>query len=87
LRLASWGYYAGKTLANEDASAVYRLQDVAGRTKCVIDAEREGQVAAADLEKQFADQDGDGTPRLVIYDYGPGDTVTIECWAAVSAAR
>ena len=29
------------------------------------------------------DRDGYGLPRLVLYDYGPGDTVTIPCGAVV----
>jgi len=37
LRLASMAYYAGKTLANEDNSAVYRLRDVEDRLRCAID--------------------------------------------------
>jgi hypothetical protein len=83
LRLASLAYYAGKTLANEDGSAVYRLRDVEDRVRCVIDPARHGTVAVADLERQFQDRDGDGLSRYVIYDYGPGDQVTLNRWTVM----
>ena len=55
LRMASLrGYYAGKTLSNEDGTAVYRLDGVSRRSrKCVIDSSRHGLVSAARLEKEF----------------------------------
>lgn len=83
LRMASYLYYAGKHLSNEDGSVVYRLTDVHG-TSCVLDSAH-GAVPAAQLEREFGDRDGDGLRRFVIYDYGPGDTITIPCWASVTA--
>jgi len=78
LRLARFSYYAGKTLANEDQSAMYRLSDVEKGVRCLIH-EEDGNGAAADvLSDQFSDRDGDGLSRFIIYDYGPGDTVTIK---------
>ena len=73
-----WRYYAGKTIANEDASAVYRLGDVAGAVDCALEASTEGPIAAEQLRREFADRDGDGRARFAIYDYGPGDRVTIK---------
>ncbi|MHC4677237.1 MAG: hypothetical protein ACYTEK_00920 [Planctomycetota bacterium] len=84
LRMASLKYYAGKTLANENGSAVYRLADVEERTKCIIEKGVHGQVTAARLEQQFRDTDGDGLPRYLIYDYGPGDLVTLKYWTSVA---
>ncbi|MCE5219603.1 hypothetical protein LLH03_21485 [bacterium] len=78
LRMAPWQYYAGKTLANEDGSALYRLKDVTGSTKCVLVEATE----KAKLAEAFSDRDGDGLVRFVIYDYGPGDEVRVPCWTA-----
>ena len=84
LRMASLrGYYAGKTLSNEDGTAVYRLDGVPRRSrKCVIDSSRHGRVSASQLEKEFGDLDGDGLTRYLIYDYGTGDSVTINNWVS-----
>lgn len=79
LRLASFGYYAGKTLANEDGSAVYRVRDVEKALRCVID----GKVDAQTLREQFGDRDGDGLTRYLLYDYGPGDEVLLKHWATL----
>lgn len=70
-------YYAGKTLANEDGSVSYRLKDVVGSVKAVLDETRHAKVAAATLREQFGDRDGDGLSRYVIYDYGVGDEVRL----------
>jgi hypothetical protein len=83
LRLYPYGYYAGKTLANETGEVLYPLSDVS-KYNCRI-AKGEGQdVSAAKLQAEFGDLDGDGLSRFVIYDYGPGDTVTMENYATVS---
>ncbi len=79
-----FGYYNGKTLANEDGSASWRITHLDGRDSPLIDAEHEGEVSAETLQEAFADRDGDGLRRMVLYDYGPGDTVTIPCWATLS---
>ena len=71
-----WHYYAGKTIANEEGSASYRLRDVTASVNCYID-ETDGKIASERLVKEFSDADGDGRPRFVIHDYGPGDEVTI----------
>ena len=34
----------------------------------------------AQLERQFADSNGDGLRCYQIYDYGPGDRITINSW-------
>lgn len=78
LRLARFSYYAGKTLANEDGSVLFRLSDVENGIRCRIHEATHGQVTADMLSTQFADRDGDGLSRFLIYDYGPGDTVTIK---------
>ena len=78
LRLARYSYYAGKTIANEDHSAMYRLNDVEDRVRCMIHEENHGQITADVLSDQFGDRDGDGLSRFIIYDYGPGDMVTIK---------
>ncbi|MFW5867779.1 MAG: hypothetical protein ACOCX2_08190, partial [Armatimonadota bacterium] len=82
--LDHFGYYLGKTLANEDASASWRIQHIDSRRTPVIDTDSHGEVSADTLREAFADRDGDGVARLVLYDYGPGDTVTIPCWASVT---
>ena len=79
-----FGYYEGKTLANEDNSAWWRIEDVEGWTTPVIDTEHEGEVPEAVLREAFTDRAGDGVARMILYNYGPGDTVTIPCWAALS---
>ena len=76
LRLARFGYYAGKTLSNEDGSALYRLQDVEERRRCCIAPESPGDASQALLAAEFVDRDGDGLARFLIYDFGPGDSVT-----------
>ena len=67
-----------KTLANEDHSALFRLSDVESGVRCQIDQATHGQVSADTLSSQFNDRDGDGLSRFTIYDYGPGDRVTIK---------
>ena len=78
LRLASWRYYSGKTLANEDRSVLYRLGDVSKMSLCRIDESQHGKVSAEELGRQFVDKNGDGRACFAIYDYGPGDWVTIK---------
>ena len=81
LPLASYTYYMGKTLYNEDGSARYTLRGLPGsrrkRKYAYLDQELHPGVTAAELAEQFTDRDGDGNARFVIYDYGPGDTVTV----------
>ncbi len=84
MRLHPFGYYAGKTLANETGETLYRISDVAKGYECRIIAENNTDVSAATLYDQFGDLDGDGLKRLVVYDYGPGDLVTIESFATIA---
>ncbi len=77
LRMARLSYYAGKTLANEDRTVFYRLSDVEAGNRCRINETTHGQVTAEKLSAEFTDRDGDGLSRFLIYDYGPGDSVTI----------
>jgi len=82
LRLYPYGYYDGKTLTNETGEVLHRLRTV-DRSDCIIAQESGGDLSAATLQKQFGDLDGDGLKRFVIYDYGPGDAVTMENFAVV----
>ncbi len=83
LKLYPYGYYAGKTLANETGEVLYRLRNVS-KYDCLV-ARNEGEdVPAAKLQAEFGDPDGDGLSRFIIYDYGPGDSVTMENYATLS---
>ena len=75
LHLTGLRYCHGKTLTNEDGSAVYRVSGVTGRQTVWIDQEEHEELSADQLEEQFGDLDGDGIKRLLIYDYGVGDEV------------
>ena len=76
--LQQWGYYAGKTIANENASAWYHVKDVARGDNILLTE----PTPKARLAAEFADLDGDDLARYVIYDYGPGDTVEITAWCS-----
>ena len=82
LRLARYGYYAGKTLSNEDGTTLYKLKDVEKGTDCLIDEGVHGKVDPELLSRQFCDRDGDGLTRFLIYDYGPGDEVVVKAGIA-----
>ena len=69
LKLYPFGYYAGKTLANETNDVFYR--------------QRSGQRPGRHPRSRFCDRDRDGLCRFLIYDYGPGDHVTVENFAAI----
>jgi hypothetical protein len=77
LRLARFGYYAGKTLVNEKKTAFFRLRDVEGGVSCHIDEATHGKITAQELSTEFGSKDNDGLSRFIIYDYGPGDSVTV----------
>jgi len=77
LRLAIFGYYAGKTLANEKKTAFFRLRDVEGGISCHIDEATHGKITAQELSAKFGGNDSGGLSRFIIYDYGPGDSVTV----------
>ena len=69
LKLYPFGYYAGKTLGNETNDVFYR--------------QRSGQRPGRHPRSRFCDRDRDGLCRFLIYDYGPGDHVTVENFAAI----
>jgi hypothetical protein len=77
LRLARFGYYAGKTLANENKTVFFRLHDVAGGFSCYIDAGTHGNIRASELFAEFGGKEGGGLSKFIIYDYGPGDSVIV----------
>jgi hypothetical protein len=77
LGLGDLRYYHGKTLTNEDGSAVYRLSGVTGQKYIYVDPAKHGAVPTEKLEKEFADLDGDGLKRFLIYDYGVGDAACV----------
>ena len=70
LKLYPFGYYAGKTLANETNDVFYIAKD-------------QDKDQAATPEAAFCDRDRDGLCRFLIYDYRPGDHVTVENFAAI----
>jgi len=69
-------YYTGKTLSNEDNSALYKLNGVKASRGC-ISKQAHPVVDRDRLTREFVDREGDGTARFLIYDYGPGDTLTV----------
>ena len=77
LHLTGLRYCHGKTLSNEDGSAVYRVSGVTGRQTVWIDQAKHGDGSTGQLETQFDDLDGDGIKRLLVYDYGVGDEVSV----------
>jgi hypothetical protein len=83
LHLTGLRYCHGKTLTNDDGSAVYRVSGVTGRQTVWIDPEKHGNVSAEKLAGQFDDRDGDGIKRLVIYDYGVGDEVSVPMFVSL----
>ena len=83
LKLCPYGYYAGKTLTNETGEVRYRLSGVS-KYNCRVSANEGEDISAAKLQAEFSDLDADGLNRFIIYDYGPGDTVTMENYATVS---
>jgi len=76
-------YYRGKTLSNEDHSALYKLSGVKD-SRAYVSISTDPQATEDGLRRQFADRDGDGTPRFLIYDYGPGDVVTVPSIISIS---
>lgn len=82
LPLATFGYYDGKTLANETGTARFLLKGVSG-SSCVLLPEQQRDATATTLGAAFTDLDGDSLARFVIYDYGPGDAVVMENAAVV----
>ena len=75
-------YYTGKTLSNEDHSVTYKISGVQ-KSRAYINGETHPKVTKETLSGEFADKDGDGIARYIIYDWGPADTLTIP--AVISA--
>jgi hypothetical protein len=78
-------YYAGKTLANEDASATYKLNGV-DNSRAYINTQTQPGVTLDRLSAEFVDHTGDGVTNFFIYDYGVGDTVTLPAVMSRTAA-
>ncbi len=78
-----WLYYHGKTLANEDGSATYKITGVSGNHNAFLDQTQHPGLTQEQHASEFVDKDGDGVARMLIYDYGPGDTVTVPNSVAV----
>ena len=76
-------YYAGKPIANEDGTTYHLLKGVRDKNRCVV----EGDPDEDQLRSEFQDKDGDELVRFVIYDYGPGDGVTVAAWAAFDGSQ
>jgi hypothetical protein len=85
LPLGNYGYYAGKTLVNEDGDVRYRTSGARRRTGLYVDPDAHGSVSADTLRKQFSADAGRPPRRYVVYDYGIGDTVRF--WHQASAVR
>jgi len=85
LRLARFGYYAGKTLANEKRTAFFRLRDVEGGISCQIDEATHGKITIQKLSTEFVGKESNGLSRFIIYDYGLGDSVTINSVALLKS--
>jgi len=76
LHFAGRTYYLGKVLANADASARYRLCGVrSGRV--YINTECHRGLSQDKLRRSFTPREGRDAASFYIYDYGPGDTVTV----------
>ncbi|MBI3948019.1 MAG: hypothetical protein HY321_19035 [Armatimonadetes bacterium] len=86
--LSGLRYFHGKTLANqEEGSAAYRVSGVVGKRVIHLDATRHGSVPAGQLDRDFADRDGDGIRRFFIYDYGVGDTTSVPTLLSLRSTR
>ena len=73
-----WNYYAGKTIANENATATYRLTNLVRGGRCLIEPVDGQEADEQRLAADFVDFDGDDKPRFAIYDYGPADDVIVK---------
>lgn len=72
-------------MADETGTKWFKLRNVEKGKGCLF-LPRHGMTApsAAQIDAAFADGDTDGLRRFVIYDYGPGDRVTMELFSIVS---
>ena len=79
-------YYRGKTLSNEANSATYKINGVL-KSRAYLNRGGHPEVGTEALRRDFVDSDGDGIPRFLIYDYGPGDTVTVPTVVSVGSVK
>jgi len=78
-------YYHGKTLSNEDASALYKINGVRS-SRAYINTQVHPDAGKEKLGIEFTDRENDGNVRFTIYDYGPGDAVTVPNFISVGNA-
>jgi len=69
-------YFRGKTLSNEDHSRTYKIHGVKD-SRAYIHGEAHPGLDKGALSRDFADRDGDGIARFLIYDYGVGDEISL----------
>jgi hypothetical protein len=78
-------YYRGKTLVNEDASVLWKLNGIENSRVYIHTAS--DPVDRETFAEQFTDRDGDGTAHFTVYDYGVGDTLTVPTIFSLDLAR
>ena len=78
-------YYRGKTLSNEDGTSTYKSFGVR-TSRAYINNETHQDVSKSKLTQEFSDRDADKLVRFLIYDYGPGDTITMPTLMSVDTA-
>jgi len=76
-------YYKGKTLSNEDNTATFKINGVK-ESRAYLNAATHPEVGKDALVRGFADKDGDGLTRFLIYDYGAGDKLTVSTILSVA---
>lgn len=77
-RMRHYGYYNGKTVAREDGKVFHCLKKVDNYKCLLLD-----KVTREQLMADFKDCDGDGLIRFIVYDFGPGDSIHIDNFAAM----
>ena len=85
LPLGNYGYYAGKTLIDQDGVVRYRTLGARRKTGLILDPDTHGVLPADDLRERLVAGPGEAPKRYVVYDYGIGDTVRF--WHQASAVR
>jgi len=56
------------------------------KSRAYLSQDAQKEATKETLSREFVDSDGDGVARFLIYDYGPGDTVTMPTVISVEAA-
>ncbi len=77
--------YVGATLENEAGNVNLRIAGVHTGDTPSVQLDPKNPRTAAELGKLFTDTDGDGRAVFHLYDYGPGDQVTIPNLASLRA--